>query len=126
MPQNTEKLPKTANFLSKKLSVYNTHENRYLRGPQFNIDIMLNNILCIVYISTCFAKIGISRFLVSIEEKDYRDVSKVVLLLLYPSMFTLPKLYMCTLPSPCFLCFGVYRFCVLFFLTPCHSTYHDY
>ena len=26
-----------------------------------------------------------------------------------------PKLYMCTLPSPCFLCFGVYRFCVLFY-----------
>ena len=92
MPQNTEKLPKTANFLSKKLSVYNTHENRYLRGPQFNIDIMLNNILCIVYISTCFAKIGISRFLVSIEEKDYRDVSKVVLPLLYPSMFTVTQI----------------------------------
>ena len=37
-----------------------------------------------------------------------------------------PKLYMCTLPSPCFLCFGVYRFCVLFLLTPCNSTYHDH
>ena len=33
---------------------------------------------------------------------------------------------MCTLPSPYFLCFGVYRFCVLFLLTPCHSTYHDH
>ena len=26
-----------------------------------------------------------------------------------------PKLYMCTLPSPCFLCFGVNRFFFLFF-----------
>ena len=37
-----------------------------------------------------------------------------------------PKLYMCTLPSPYFLCLGVYRFCVLFLLTQCHSTYHDH
>ena len=37
-----------------------------------------------------------------------------------------PKLYMHTLPSPYFLCFGVYRFCVLFLLTPCHSIYLDH
>ena len=59
-----------------------------------------------------------------IEEKDYRDVMQG-----RPSPFvpmnvhSYPKLYMCTLPSPCF---GVYRFCVLFLLTPCHSTYHDH
>ena len=59
-----------------------------------------------------------------IEEKDYRDVSKVVLPPLYPSMFTVTP--NCTLPSPCFLCSGVYRFCVLFLLTLCNSTYHDH
>ena len=74
-------------------------------------------------IASCFFGLLYPLILGSIEEKDYRDVSKVVLPLLYPSMFTVTPNCTCVL-FPLLVSFfsGCTDFVSCFFLH--HATAH--